>query len=202
MTSACWDMSFVIVSYDSRTECNLGVILHVHFYTPRWNLEGFCQALTLKTAKCSPLTRSQPCLSPSHSNHSPTPLTPSQSGRPSLNTRVDEAWLIETRKSWTAAQRLQVVLFFLLFFICESVSDENEKNGKKQVGLDFLRLLSLIWVYGTEPREKPTCCENRLFIKISSKALFGSQCGWWKDGVKDTFAVLSLPVLHCIWYRL
>lgn len=199
MTSAWGDLSFVILSHDSGTKRYLGVILHVHFYTPRWNLEGFCQAVTLKMAKCSPLTRSQPCLSPSHSKHSPTPLTPSQSERPSLNTRVDEAWLIEARKSWTAAQPLQVVLFFW-----ESLSDENEKN-KKQVWFPpsaFTHPSAWSWA-----KRQPTCCEDRLFIKISQKALFGSRGSsyYTAAGERDvsmTVVVLSLPVLGSIWYRL
>lgn len=185
MTSAWGDLSFVILSHDSGTKRYLGVILHVHFYTPRWNLEGFCQAVTLKMAKCSPLTRSQPCLSPSHSKHSPTPLTPSQSERPSLNTRVDEAWLIEARKSWTAAQPLQVVLFF-----CESLSDENEKKTKNKFG----------WIPSV-CFHSPECMElsqetthllwRQAFHQNFPKSLiwvkrkFLLHCGWWKRRVND-----------------
>lgn len=201
MTSAWGDLSFVILSHDSGTKRYLGVILHVHFYTPRWNLEGFCQAVTLKMAKCSPLTRSQPCLSPSHSKHSPTPLTPSQSERPSLNTRVDEAWLIEARKSWTAAQPLQVVLFF-----CESLSDENEKKQKTSL-VGFLPSAFTHPSAWSWAKRQPTCCEDRLFIKISQKALFGSRGSsyYTAAGERDvsmTVVVLSLPVLGSIWYRL
>lgn len=57
----------------------------------RSSLEGVYQCATLKIAKWNLLTWSQLCLSPSHFKHSPTLLTLSQSGRRSLNMKVDEA---------------------------------------------------------------------------------------------------------------
>lgn len=46
-----------------------------------------------------------------------------------------------------------------------SLSDE------ERVWSDALRLLSLIQVHGPEPRERPTCCEGRLFIKLHQKKM-------------------------------
>lgn len=56
-------------------------------------------------------------------------------------------------------------------------------------------------------KRQPTCCEDRLFIKISQKALFGSRGSsyYTAAGERDvsmTVVVLSLPVLGSIWYRL
>lgn len=130
----------------------------VLFLSYGWsNLEGVHQSAALKIVKWHLLTWSQLCLSPSHFKHSPTPLTLSQRGRQSLNTKVDEARLIKKRgKIWAPVKRLTLQVAQLLAGAC----------WMNECGLTLsLPLLSWTWAI----REKTHLLWRRVcFTKFTS----------------------------------
>lgn len=141
-------------------EHSSGVWFFLSFFIFRSSLEGVYLCATLKITKWHLLTWSQLCLSPSHSNHSPTLLTLSRWGRWSLNTRVGETRLIEKGN-----------LDIGVTTHSAGCSVTGRSLLDKWVWSDTLPLLSLIRVHAPEVREKTHLLLRRVYHKIPQALL-------------------------------